>query len=403
MPVSMIGNTQVPLGLLCSTTGTYGPTGQAILSGALLAIEQIAADPEFDFTFKPTIADPGGNVARYLELSQEMLHDGKIAHVMGCYTSSSRKEVVPLFERADALLWYPTHYEGFECSENVIYVGASPNQHIVPLAGFMMSAHGKRVYMIGSNYVWSWESNRVMRDIVESNGGSVVAERYLPVGVTDTDRVIAEIQLLNPDFVFSSLIGTSTAAFLQAHFDASNAVGNNGERLAPVASCNMSEIDLLALSPQARVDHICSSVYFQSIDSPANHAFVDQYRARFGQSVVTPADAEASYIAVHLLARAIRMCGSTDVSKVRQVLPECRFDAPQGNVWIDADNQHSFFTPRIGRSTQDSQFEIVFTAERPVKPDPYLAWFDPKRNLREWHKEIAYGDSQALLPLSDTR
>jgi hypothetical protein len=119
--------------------------------------------------------------------------------------------------------------------------------------------------------------------------------------------------------------------------------------------------------------------------------------------VVTPADAEASYIAVHLLARAIRMCGSTDVSKVRQVLPECRFDAPQGNVWIDADNQHSFFTPRIGRSTQDSQFEIVFTAERPVKPDPYLAWFDPKRNLREWHKEISYGDSQALLPLSDTR
>jgi len=401
MPDSTKHGTQVPLGLLCSSTGTYGPTGQAILSGALLAVEEIAADPAFHFVFQPTIADPGGSVARYLELAQEMLRDGKITHVMGCYTSSSRKEVVPLFERSDALLWYPTHYEGFECSENVIYVGASPNQHIVPLAGFMMSSRGKRVYMVGSNYVWSWESNRVMRDMVESSGGSVLAERYLPIGVTETQWIIDEIGLLNPDFIFSSMIGTSTAAFLQAHHDASRVKEGSFSRLAQIASCNMSEIDLLALSPGARVDHICSSVYFESIDSPANHRFIENYRARFGQSELTPADAEASYIAVHLLARAIRECGSTDVASIREAVTQCHFDAPQGRVRIDPDNYHSYFTPRIGRSTEDAQFKILFTAEHPVKPDPYLAWFDPKRTVREWTNTFSLSTQSDLLTQRD--
>jgi branched-chain amino acid transport system substrate-binding protein len=393
---------EIPLGLLCSTTGTYGSVGQSMLNGALLAIEQVATDARYDFAFTPVAADPGGELARYFSLSQQLLTDG-VSHVIGCYTSSSRKEVVPLFERADALLWYPSHYEGFECSENVIYVGASPNQHIVPLAGYMLSTRGKQVYMVGSNYVWAWESNRVMRDIVETNGGSVLAERYLPLGVRDVQWIVDEIQALKPDFIFSSLIGASTLALL-TQYAASAGKGAPVEAdYAPLTSCNLSEIDLQMVEPEARVGHICSAVYFQSVDSPANHGFVGAYRARFGGQSVTCADAEASYVAVHLLAEAILECGSADVERVRQCIAKCSLDAPQGAVRVDGENQHSFLTPRLGRSTANGHFDVVLATPEPVKPDPYLVWFDARRDVRGWSATEGGWSSPQRMPLRAVR
>ncbi|MDX4008932.1 transporter substrate-binding protein [Pseudomonas aeruginosa] len=204
--------TCVRIGLMCSTTGSYQSIGQAMLCGALLAIERVARDPRFTFCFEPEVVNPGGDLTQYYAQTQALLDSG-IRHVVGCYTSSSRKEVLPLFERRDGLLWYPSHYEGFECSDNVIYVGASPNQHIVPLISYLMNTVGKRAYCVGSNYVWPWESNRVMREILEANDGDVVCERYLPIGSTDVEQIIDEVQRLKPDFVFSSLIGESGQAF----------------------------------------------------------------------------------------------------------------------------------------------------------------------------------------------
>lgn len=357
-------------------SGTYGSIGRTMLSGALLAVNEIASDPTYDFTFKPLVRDPGGNLARYFSLCQELLHEHAVTHVVGCYTSSSRKEVVPLFERANALLWYPSHYEGFECSENVIYVGASPNQHLAPLSDYMMSTHGKRIYAIGSNYVWSWESNRVMREIAEVRGGRLLAERYVPVGATDVKWIVEEIRALKPDFVFSSLIGASVPALLHANVESLCEAHIPLSDAPPIASCNLCEMGLQAVRGEARVGHICSSVYFQSIESAANRAFVERYRSRYGPASITSADGEASYIAVHLLAEAIRACGTTNVNRVREIVSTCRLDAPQGPVRIDPENQHSYLTPRLGRSMKNGQFEIMYTSEGPVKPDPYLAWFD---------------------------
>jgi ABC-type branched-subunit amino acid transport system substrate-binding protein len=380
----MTVRTAIPVGLLCSTTGDYGNIGRAMLSGALLAVRQVNEDPSFPFYLKPVEADPGGRLEGYFALSRELVENQKIGHVVGCYTSSSRKEVIPVFERADALLWYPSHYEGFECSDSVVYLGAAPNQHIVPLAGYMMSAHGKRVYSLGSNYVWSWECNRVMRDIVESNGGRILAERHIELGGTDLQRVMQEIHDLKPDFIFSSVIGATTAALLVAYSEQRLQWSDKTAKHPPIASCNISEMELNAAPRDARAGHIASSVYFQSVETNANHEFLNAYHAQFGQSGVTVSDAEASYIAVHLLARAVRACGSAEPGKVREAVTACRFDAPQGPVWVDGENRHTFLTPRLARSNQSGQFEIIHTAPEPVKPDPYLVWFDAKRDAHGW-------------------
>jgi branched-chain amino acid transport system substrate-binding protein len=368
----------IRIGLLFSTSGPYATIGRAMMNGACLALAEIAADPAFPFRLAPVAIDPGGRNAAYAEAARAMLADEGLAHVVGCYTSSSRKEVLPLFEKHDALLWYPSHYEGFESSENVVYTGAAPNQHIVPLAEHLLRVHGKRAWCLGSNYIWAWENNKIMREAVSSAGGAVLGERYFAVGETDLDAVIGQILEARPDFVFNTLIGTSAYAFFRGFRAAAAARGIDQAREIPVASCSLAEPELVEIGPLACAGHISSSVYFASIESPANRAFVAAYRAAFPEAGPTSADVESSYLAVHLLARALARAGSAGIDAVRAALPEVAMAAPQGEVRIDPDNRHSYLTPRIGISNAAAGFDVIYEAPRPVKPDPYLVWQDAR-------------------------
>jgi ABC-type branched-subunit amino acid transport system substrate-binding protein len=368
------------LGLLFSITGPYATIGQAMLNGALLAIDEVNAGDGFPFTFEPSIADPGGANSAYARLAKSMLIDEGLVHVIGCYTSSSRKEVLPYFEKYDGLLWYPSHYEGFESSENVVYTGASPNQHIVPLADFLLKRYGNKAYFVGSNYIWAWENNKIMREAVLAASGSVLAERYVPVGDTDLDAIVKQILDYRPQFIFNTLIGDSAYAFFRALRRAAKRAGIDQPRDMPVASCSLSEPELAEIGPAAADGHISSSVYFESIDTEANASFARAYRRRFPGQRATSADAEASYNAVHLLARALRAAGAEDMPAVRSVLSHVEFDAPQGPVRIDSDNRHSYLTPRIGVSNMHGGFDIIFAASQPIKPDPYLIWDDVRHD-----------------------
>jgi ABC-type branched-subunit amino acid transport system substrate-binding protein len=237
-----LGKSRLPIGIVISVTGSYRTVGQELLNGALLAIEEVGRDPDFDFAFDPAVHDPGGEPAAYREHCERLLSAREIVHVVGCYTSSSRKEAIPAIEKYDGLLWYPSHYEGFETSRNVIYTGASPNQHIVPLLRYMLAGGRRRVYCLGSNYIWAWENNRILREIVQACGGAVLAEKYLPVGATDVERFLEEIRAASPDFIFNTLIGESSYAFYRAYAETA------GERPAiPVTSCSLSEPELLAI------------------------------------------------------------------------------------------------------------------------------------------------------------
>jgi len=366
------------IGLLFSTSGPYGTIGRAMQNGSLLAIDEINADPAFSFALEPVAVNPDGRNSNYAEMAARLLTGERLVHIVGCYTSSSRKEVLPYFEKYDGLLWYPSHYEGFESSDHIIYTGAAPNQHIIPLAEYLLRRCGSRALCVGSNYIWAWENNKIMREAVQGAGGAVVSERYFPVGETDFTAAIEQIIDASPSFIFNTLIGVSAYSFFRAFRRAALDRGIDQPQSMPIASCSLAEPELVEIGLDACAGHVSSSVYFESIDSPANKAFVTAFRRRFSGEGPTSADAEASYLAVHLLARAIRRAQSADPVAVRAALPQVAIKAPQGEVHVDRDNRHCYLTPRIGVSNAAGGFDIIYEAAGPVKPDPYLVWHDFK-------------------------
>jgi urea transport system substrate-binding protein len=359
------------IGLLFSTEGPYATVAQALLNGAVLACREVNEDRSLHLQIEPFHVNPRGQLDSYRDGLQSMLDRG-ITHVCGCYTSSSRKEVLPIIEKRDALLWYPSHYEGFETSQNVIYTGSSPNQHLTPLIGFLFKEYGRTAYCIGSNYIWAWESNRVFREGITRLGGQIAAERYVPVGETDLDQYVREILELRPDYIFNSLIGSSSYEFLRRLRRASAAAGIDQPRDMPVASCTLSEPELHAIGAGAADGQITSSVYFSSIQTARNVDFVAAYRRAFPNGPVACADAESSYIAIHLLARAVALAGGEDIAQVRAAVTACHFDAPQGPVKIDPETMHAYLTPHIGVSRTDYEFDVLIESREPVQPDPYL-------------------------------
>jgi urea transport system substrate-binding protein len=377
------------IGIMFSTSGSYAAVGSAMRAGAELAIEEVNADAASPVRLEPIFVDPAGVTAAYADGAAALLRDHGVVHVFGCYTSSSRKEVLPVFEKHDALLWYPSHYEGFETSDNVIYTGAAPNQHIVPLARHLLSRHGDRGWCVGSNYVWAWENNRILREALMEAGGTVIGERYFPVGETDLGDLARQIVRDRPDFIFTTLIGESSYQFIRQLRAAAEAAGIDQVAEMPVASCSLSEVELPFIG-DASAGHLSSSVYFSSIKSQENARFTARWAARFGHLGHVCADAEATYVAVHLLVRAVERAGDTGFTAVREAVRGLRFDAPQGPIAVDAENLHCAMRPRIGRSRADGTFEIVFEEQAPVRPDPYLVWINSLRDgdLRRGHLRL---------------
>lgn len=362
------------VGILFSQTGSYAAVGGAMAAGAMLAIDEVNADPGAPVRLDPIAIDPGGTTSAYADGAQRLLREHGITHVFGCYTSSSRKEILPIFEKDDGLLWYPSHYEGFETSDNVVYTGAAPNQHVIPLSQHLLAHHGNRGWFVGSNYVWAWENNRILREALQDAGGAVLGERYFPVGETDLSGLVEQILSDRPDFIFTTLIGESGFRFIQLLRDAATRAGIDQPRELPIASCSLSEVELPFIDGAA-AGHLSSSVYFSTIASEENDRFTARWTARYGHLGHAPADAEATYIAVHLLVRAVaRAGGQTGFHAVRDALRGLQFAAPQGLVEVDPVNLHCAMRPRIGRSTDQGTFELLYEADGPIPPDPYLVW-----------------------------
>lgn len=349
-------------------------------AGAELAMAELNARPGAGIRLEPVIVDLQGNVTAYAEIAERLLTVEGLTHVIGCYTSSSRKEVLPVFEKHDALLWYPSHYEGFESSENIVYTGAAPNQHIVPLAAYLLRHHGARGWFVGSNYVWAWENNRILRETLTATGGKVLGERHFPVGDTDLDGVVRQIVQDRPDFIFTTLIGESGYQFYRLLRAEAERAGIDQARDMPIASCSLSEAELPYLGDAAD-GHLSSSVYFSAIETAENASFSALWRERYGHLGHPCADAEATYIAVRLLERAIERAGETNLHAVRDAVRGLSLNAPQGVVTVDTDNLHCAMRPRIGRSRQDGTFDLLYEAERPVVPDPYLVWTSTEKPI----------------------
>src|SRR5437868_9753250 len=236
----------------------------------------------------------------------------------------------------------------------------------------MLDQLSNDVFCAGSNYVWTWETNRVLREIVTSAGGRVLAERLLELGETAVDHIVREIIDRRPPVVFNTLVGESSYVFIRALHEATARAGLS----IPMLSCSLCEPELKLIGSAASVGCVTSSAYFESIERPENRAFVARWKARHGNLSSPSVDGQSTYVCVMLLARAIRRAGSTDVSAVRRAAAHQRYDSPQGPVWVDPDNNHCFLTPRLARSVPGCEFEIFWEADAPERPDPYLSNLD---------------------------
>jgi ABC-type branched-subunit amino acid transport system substrate-binding protein len=242
----------------------------------------------------------------------------------------------------------------------------------VPLVRHMLENIPSDVFCVGSNYVWTWETNRVLREIVTSAGGRILAERLLELGETAVDHIVKEIVDRRPPAIFNTLVGESSYAFMRALHRASTRAGLP----LPVLSCSLCEPELKLIGSAAAAGCITSSAYFESIEGPENRAFVARWKARHGTDSHVSVDSQSTYVCVMLLARAIRLAGSSDVAAVRRAAANHRYDSPQGPIWVDPDNNHCFLTPRLARSVPGCSFTIFWEADAPERPDPYLSNLD---------------------------
>ncbi len=341
----------VELGLLHSHAGSYALLSHASLTGAMAAIAAINADAEMPVRFTPVLRDPAGNADAYGPLCEEILRDSTARHVVGCVTSLSRKEVIPSLEKLDGTLWYPLPYEGFEASDRVVYTHACPNQHLLPLLDWAMPAHGRRVYLTGSNYIWGWEINRLARMTIVEAGGAVLGERYLPIGATDIERMIDEIRATCPDFVLNSLVGASSYAFLRAYHELGLTDKRFSPERCPMLSCNLTECELPTLGESAE-GLISAGPYFRSAAGWPGGDFGSSHEA-------------ASYAAVTELARllAYHGAGSED-------WPLARLLAGAGGP-IDAGTHHTRL-PVIIAQVRGGEFKVI-QHRGDVLADPFLS------------------------------
>ena len=324
----------IPVGVLCSRSGPYQAMGREILKSALMAIDEVNESSGFDFTFAAHVRDPGGVICEYHAACDDLIRNVGVEHIIGCYTSASRKQVLPIVERTERLLWYPARYEGFECSDNVIYVGASPNHNVVPLVRYVLDNLSRELFCVGSNYVWTWETNRVTRELVTAAEGRIVAERLLELGEGRVEHIVDEIVRRRPPIVFNTLVGSSSYDFIRAFHSVTTAAGLN----IPMLSCSLCEPELKIVGPAA-AGCITSSAYFESIRLAENSAFVARWKRRYGEASSPSVDGQSAYVAVFLLARALQRAGTARVNEVRRAAAGYRYDSPQGPVWIDGDNK----------------------------------------------------------------
>ena len=372
----MVGSTASPsdtwrVGVLFSRTGLTAVTETEHFLGTALAIQEINRDGGVLGREIEVVAyDPQSDPETYRRLADRLLTEDGISVILGCSSSAQRKAVLPAIERRNGLLWYPSLYEGFEFSPNVIYTGASPNQNSFPLAEYLVRNHGRRMLMAGSDYIYPRESNRIMRDLVESYGGKIVDEVYVPMAASEQclREIVARARDLAPDVVFSTIVGRSAQTFYRLYGEA----GIDPASM-PIASLTMAEGEVREIGATLCEGHITAATHFGSLRGSSNRRFAENFHRAFGADKPISMWSAGAYTQANLFALALQRAGTLDTQRLVEAALGLSFEAPEGTVQIDPDNNHTWLTPRIGRVRRDGSFEVVWEAKAAVKPDPYLA------------------------------
>jgi ABC-type branched-subunit amino acid transport system substrate-binding protein len=357
--------------VLLSQRGQMAPYECAHLQGTLLGIATVnEAGGVLGRELRPIVCDPASDLARSKRLAEALITTERVSHLFGCSDSTIRKALMPIVERHDALLWYPTQFEGFEYSPNIIYGGACPNQHIIPLFDYLLAQGMGRFLFIGSDYVFPRESNRVARQVLEAAGGRVVRECYVPTDA-GKEQIKAALGDLTqtPDAIFSTVIGPAAQHLYAALAD----LGINPAR-TPIASIGTCEIDISA-APDLLAGHICAVPYFESIGESANSSFLRAFHRRFGNEARSNWFSVNSFMQVQLFAHAAEIAGSVEATDVAAAVGLSVVDGPMGLCRIDPETNYTYCRPRVGVANGRGNFDLVYDAAEPVRPDPFLVTY----------------------------
>lgn len=365
------GNT-IKVGILHSQTGTMAISEKSLIDAEKLAIEEInAAGGVLGKQIEAVVEDPESKFTDvFPEKAKKLLLRDKVVAVFGCWTSVSRKNVLPVFEENNGLLFYPVQYEGNECSKNVVYTGAAPNQQILPAVEWLMKPEGgsrKKFYLLGTDYVFPRTANLIIVKYLKSKGLEAVEEKYTPFGHKDYAAIVQDIKAKQPDVIFSTINGDSNVNF----YNELAAQGITADKI-PVVAVSVGEDELRDLDPTKVKGHLAAWNYYQSLDTPKNKAFVKKFQDKYGKDRVTDDPIAAAYAQVYLWKLAVEKAGSTDVDKVREALRTgIEFDAPEGKIKVDPKTQHVYKYFRMGKIREDKQFDIVYETQEWIEPVPY--------------------------------
>lgn len=367
----------VKVGLLHSLTGTMSISEIGVRDAELLAIKELnAAGGVLDCQIKVIEEDGKSNPRIFAEKAKKLLEEDKVATIFGCWTSDSRKAVKPILEEDYGLLWYPVQYEGFEASPNIMYMGAAPNQQVVPAIDFCAKNIGKRMYLLGSDYIFPRTANEIIKAQLKNLGGECVEEVYVPMHEADFAQIIKDIKKKKPDVIINTLNGNSNQSF----FSQLKYSGIDAEDI-PVMSFSVSDSEIKTIGADKLKGHYVAWNYFESTATAKNTRFVSEYKKEFGSNKAVGDPEEAAYIAVNLWAAACTRAGSFEVEPVRIAAKGLSCIAPEGIVTIEGSNQHLNKIIRIGKINDLGQIQELYASPEAVRPDPYLSTYAWARGL----------------------
>ncbi len=357
----------IKVGVLHSLSGTMAVSERNVADATLYAIEELNRHGGvLGRKVEAVVVDGRSDWGVFAAAAERLIVQDKVSAVFGCWTSACRKTVRPVFERRDAVLFYPVQYEGLEQSPNIVYTGAAPNQQIIPAIKWTLDHLGRRLFLVGSDYVFPRTANKIIAAQTAALQGEVVGEAYAPLGSQDFAAIVEAVRRARPDVIFNTINGDSNLGFFKALRAAGITPGD-----IPVMSFSIAESEVKAIGPAVLDGDYAARNYFQSVDTPENQAFVTGFRARYGAGTVTTAPMEAAYFGVMLWAKAVEEADSPDFRDFRATIKGQSMASPGGTVTIDPATQHTWKTVRIGRVRQDGNFQILWDSQRPVRPVPF--------------------------------
>ncbi len=358
----------VTVGQLHSATGTMAISETGSIQAEQLAIEQInALGGVLGRKIKIIVEDGASDWPTFAEKAKKLLVNNKVAAVFGCWTSASRKAVLPVFEKENGMLYYPTFYEGLEQSKNVIYTGQEATQQIIAgLDWIVKEKKAKTFYLIGSDYIWPRTSNKIARKHIENVlKGTVVGEEYYALGSTSFGSLINKIKLKKPDVIYAIIVGGSNVAF----YKQLKAAGITSDKQT-LLTISTTEDEVLGIGGENLVGFYSAMKYFQSLTNANNDKFVAAFRAKYGKNAVIGDVTQAAYLGPWLWKATVEKAGSFDIDKVAAASPGIELTtAPEGYVKLH-DNHHLWSKLRIGKWRLDGQADVLYESAL-IEPDPF--------------------------------